>query len=239
MSQNEKIKDIEKQIDTVDEKIAKTSKEDELQHLNTTRNDLCHKQNEYYTKQAHGAQIRSRCKWIEEGEKNTSYFLNLEKCRQTNNKISAICTKNGHYVYNSEDILHEGHTYYEKLYSRTSVESDKIQSFLNDINTHHVLSDNESDLCEGVITENECSSVLKNMGKNKSPGYDGIPTEFYLKFWDSVKDYVIDSFNEAFYTGDLSETQKQIVMSLLLKKMKDTYLKIIDQLVYQMLTIRF
>ena len=28
---------------------------------------------------ARGAMIRSKCKWVEEGERNTRYFLNLEK----------------------------------------------------------------------------------------------------------------------------------------------------------------
>lgn len=35
-----------------------------------------------YLKRAHGAFIRSRAKWIEEGEKNTVYFCGLEKRRQ-------------------------------------------------------------------------------------------------------------------------------------------------------------
>lgn len=30
-------------------------------------------------KKANGAQIRSRAKWIQEGEKNTNFFLGLEK----------------------------------------------------------------------------------------------------------------------------------------------------------------
>ena len=32
------------------------------------------------------AQVRARVKWVEEGEKNTKYFLNLEKSR-ANSKI--------------------------------------------------------------------------------------------------------------------------------------------------------
>ena len=39
-----------------------------------------------YAVQEHGAQTRARAKFIEEGEKNTRYFLNLEKA-QSNVKI--------------------------------------------------------------------------------------------------------------------------------------------------------
>lgn len=39
--------------------------------------------NEFYDKKSKGAQIRSRAKWINEGEKNTKYFLCLENKHQT------------------------------------------------------------------------------------------------------------------------------------------------------------
>lgn len=49
---------------------------------------LQNKLDEIYCKKAHGAYIRSRAKWIEEGEKNTSYFSNLEKnCQERKNQL--------------------------------------------------------------------------------------------------------------------------------------------------------
>ena len=33
----------------------------------------------YYTQKCRGAYVRSRALWMEKGEKNTSYFYNLEK----------------------------------------------------------------------------------------------------------------------------------------------------------------
>jgi hypothetical protein len=37
---------------------------------------------ELYKNMAKGAQIRSKARWINEGEKNTSYFLRLENKHQ-------------------------------------------------------------------------------------------------------------------------------------------------------------
>lgn len=45
-------------------------------------NNLQSQLDEIYLNKAQGAYIRSRAKWIEDGEKNTSYFSNLEKRRQ-------------------------------------------------------------------------------------------------------------------------------------------------------------
>ena len=44
---------------------------------------------------------------------------------------------------------------------------------------------------EGPASEYECTIALKGMKNNKSPGSNGITTEFYKNFWDDVKsDYV-------------------------------------------------
>ena len=43
-----------------------------------------------YASEAKGAQVRSRVKWIEEGEKNTKFFLGLEKSRQIKKKHSCF-----------------------------------------------------------------------------------------------------------------------------------------------------
>ena len=41
-----------------------------------------------HDKRTKGAQIRSKAKWIKDGEKNTSYFLRLEKQHQSSNVIN-------------------------------------------------------------------------------------------------------------------------------------------------------
>ena len=55
---------------------------------------------------------------------------------------------------------------------------------------------------------------------------DGLTTEFYRAFWDIISTYVVNSFNYAFNTGNLSISQRQGIISLIPKKKKDTqYLK--------------
>ena len=47
-------------------------------------NELEFKISHLYDFKAKGAQIRSRIQVLEDGEKNTKYFVNLEKSRQLN-----------------------------------------------------------------------------------------------------------------------------------------------------------
>ncbi len=34
----------------------------------------------------------------------------------------------------------------------------------------------------------ECNKVIISMKSNKSPGYDGLPVEYYKFFWDHIRD---------------------------------------------------
>ena len=71
--------------------------------------------------------------------------------------------------------------------------------------------------CKGLITEKEVLNVLKNMKNGKSPGTDGYTAEFYKFFWKDIGNFVLESLNESFTTGELSITQKQGLITLLPK----------------------
>ena len=67
---------------------------------------------------AKGAQIRSRIKWIEEGERNTAFFLNLEKINFKKNIMSRIVNDDDEVITNQSDILNEPATFYTNLYNQ-------------------------------------------------------------------------------------------------------------------------
>ena len=59
------------------------------------------------------------------------------------------------------------------------------------------------------------------MKNNKSPGSDGITTEFYNFFWTDLKEFYLNSINASFQTGHLTELQQQSIITLLPKAGKD------------------
>ena len=54
-----------------------------------------------------GLLLRTRCKWIENGEKPTKYFLSLEKRNFVNKNISKLVNKDGNNIYLQNEILEE------------------------------------------------------------------------------------------------------------------------------------
>ena len=174
-----------------------------------------------YDKKVEGIIIRSRARWHKHGEKNSKYFLNLEKRNNIKKHIWKLFVS-GAISTDPFEILNTERRFYEKLYSKqnTNVNSEEANSFLNNPNLLR-LSEELSESCEGEITLKECETILTSFKTGKTPGNDGIPVEFYRVFWPLLGKFMVDSFNEAYNKKEMSHSQKQAVITLIEKKGKD------------------
>ena len=78
--------------------------------------------------------IRSRAKWVEQDEKSSKYFYNLEKKNFSSNAIKQLkkTKRNGTYTTCDKEILHEQYTFYRKLYQNACIPEETIVNYLND-----------------------------------------------------------------------------------------------------------
>jgi hypothetical protein len=218
--------ELEKEINSMQRLIESSNleekdKKDILDALDTKRLEL-EKIIEYRTK---GSILRARCRWHNEGEKNTKYFLNLEKRHDKQRVISQIKLGNENFVTTDKEILSECETFYKCLYSSNNGNESKCT---NDVffgsQTEKRLSLTEQESCEGLLTKTECLNALKNMECNKTPGSDGLPAEFYKVFWNDIADIFLKSINQGYRTGQLSVTQRRGIIKLIPKKDAEPYL---------------
>ena len=110
--------------------------------------------------------------------------------------------------------------YYPLFKEKLSLSEEWIQSFLYKV-CFPKLNENQTVKCEGAITECELLKALSSMDNDKSPGNDGIKKEFYIKFWDVVKEPLCASIQQSFKEGELSTSQKQAIIKLIEKKDRD------------------
>ncbi len=68
------------------------------------------------------------------------------------------------------------------------------------------------------MTLEECLSALNSFKRNKSPGIDGLPYEFYQCFWDILGNDLVDVYNDCLSRGSLSFSQRTGLITLLYKK---------------------
>ena len=173
-----------------------------------------------YDSKINGILIRSKAISIEGNEKNSKYFSSLEK-RNAEKKNIFKLKKGDIEINNQNDIIKYEKEFYKKLYSEQKQNISEYDFFNKSKNK---LSEIEKTKCEGLLTEYECFEALKEMKNQKSPGSDGITSEFYKKFWDTVKQYYINAINYSYETKHLSPLQKQRIISLIPKEGKDTLL---------------
>ena len=76
-------------------------------------------------------------------------------------------------------------------------------------------------VCEGKLTISECFKSLQLFQNNKSPGNDGLTVEFYKALWEVVGKIMVDSLNYSYDHGELSNSQKEAIITLIEKKDKD------------------
>ena len=65
---------------------------------------------------------------------------------------------------------------------------------------------------------------IENFQNNKTPDNDGIPIEFYGKFWSLISESYVRCANECFERDEMTHSQKQAVITLIEKKGKDRFL---------------
>lgn len=172
-----------------------------------------------YINKAKGAYIRSKAKWIEEGEKSTSYFCRLEKRRQSRNSILSLMINGNEST--DPTLSKKIHQFYSDLYSSnfSPIECsnffDKIKNFIPHI-------DNDwRECCDANLRIEELDLAVQKLKPNKSPGPDGLTANFYKFFWNDIKLLLFNAFVESIEEESLAPTMYQGLITLIPKPDKD------------------
>lgn len=168
------------------------------------------------TKDAEGAKIRSRAQWFEEGEKPTRYFFRLERKRAESNTFESLFDEHGFEKSSQQDLENILTNFYADLFAQDHLDMQIQTQLVDDL--EFSLNDNERVLCEGVFTKDELLFALKSLQTGKAPGSDGLPTEFYLRFWDDLGDPLLSVLNECSRAGSLAASQCEGLIRLVHKK---------------------
>ena len=69
----------------------------------------------------------------------------------------------------------------------------------------------------GILEE-----AVKTMQNNKTPGYDGIPVDFYKVFWSKIKDIFYQMVIACYESEQLHDTAREGILNLIPKPNKDS-----------------
>ena len=180
--------------------------------LNTAKNEL----KSLYEEKSKGVIVRSRVKWHEEGETSSKFFHDLEKVHSKNKSIDKMLDKNNTMVYGTDNVQKVQVDFYKDLFKSETVDQTLKTKFLDAIDSK--IPEDMKEMLDADISIEELGKCLKMMKNNKSPGPDGICTEFYKCYWNVVKTDLYDVYIHCFESGELTYSQYLALIVLLYKK---------------------
>ena len=125
-----------------------------------------------------GSILRSKAKFVEDGEKNSQYFLNLEKRIYNERYMKSLINSQGLLITEPSEILNEQAKFYEGLYTSSRMDRSQGDTFFEICHIPQ-LNNEQKQFLENPLTLGEISRALKDMANDKSPGLDGFTINFY------------------------------------------------------------
>lgn len=148
-------------------------------------------------------------------EKPTSFFFATVRGRQRKSYIEGLRGEGG--VQTSvKGMLEVAEGFYKDLFSDRTPSVTAYGKVLEGL--EGVLEDKERKALEGPLTLQEVSSAVASLKKGTAPGCDGLPAAFYEVVFPWVGRELVGVYQECFRRGELVETMRTGLVTLLYKK---------------------
>ena len=210
--------EIKRQLDELDNLICNNFQHPDINNILEKYSKLKKDFELIYEQKGKAAMFRSKCRWLENGERPTKYFFNLEKRNHNKKIVTELITENESAIKDENLILDKIESFFKDLYtSNISFSETKYNGFIENLNMPR-LSEDDREKCEGLLTYEECKKSLETFQNEKSPGEDGFTVEFYKCFFELLGTDLVASLNAAYELGELSISQRRGVITLLPKE---------------------
>lgn len=167
---------------------------------------------------ANAAIFRSKTRWSMLGEKPSAYFLGLERRMEKGKTMMTLRDERGRLVSDNKEILSLQKRHFDKIYTEDPNSLDPVNLLPLGQEDIPQVPDIKKVSINRPFTLEELHSALKELNKGKAPGSDGLTPEFYLQFWELIKDSFFSCLEFSLEEGILTEGQRLGVITLLPKK---------------------
>ncbi|KAL0804395.1 hypothetical protein Bca101_096885 [Brassica carinata] len=164
---------------------------------------------------------RSRIQWNVEGDANTPFYHRVIKARQNQNHIHLLTDEHGNIIDSLEGIKQHAIDYYQSLLGGVNALTTSAPSEIAAV-LQTKCSPSAVDALSAPFTDLDIQQAFLSLPKNKSPGPDGYPAEFFIGNWKSVGRDMIDAVQEFLSTGELLQQWNATILTLVPKKVNAT-----------------
>ncbi|CAL1356041.1 unnamed protein product [Linum trigynum] len=159
---------------------------------------------------------RSRADWLREGDQNTSFFHRKASMRRKRNLIRKLRDESGAWWRGNEDVSTCLTKYFSELFMAGG--RPPQTPVLDSVETR--VNDEMNAWLERPLTREELYEALRQMGKRKASGPDGMSVLFFVRYWDIVGDEISELLLGAWESGIMPAGLNHTLIALI-PKVKD------------------
>ncbi len=126
---------------------------------------------------------------------------------------------NGILTHEPRSIAAYCSSFYSSLYESRFNKND-TSDFLDSLINTKSISEDEKELCDNSICIEEVLQAIKELKLNKSPGVDGLTSEFYKSFSKELAPFLLKLFSQSIDLENLPPTLTQGLITLIPKPKK-------------------
>ncbi|KAL3686499.1 hypothetical protein R1sor_009073 [Riccia sorocarpa] len=164
-------------------------------------------------------------KWEEDGERSTKLFFNAIKTRKQQTTVHALKDDEGNLHTDGQKIQELALQYFANILQDPGPELQQLEATTDTLAAIQAqVSPAERTRLQQAFTSEELVTAAKLLGKNKCPGPDGMPVEFFIVMWDTVSPLLMEATAEGLMQGRLLPFFNRGMITLLQKDGDSTLL---------------
>lgn len=156
---------------------------------------------------------KSRTKWLNDGDRNTTYYHTKTTIRRRQNRVRALKDRNGDWVEEEAEVESMVNDFYKTLFQEEQVDRPWAS-------THHSwpeITQDEWAMLGKEVSNEEIKQAMFSIGGLKAPGRDGYPAIFFQKNWEIVREEVRKAIKDMWTMPDKIQELNQTLITLIPK----------------------
>ncbi|KAL3680268.1 hypothetical protein R1sor_023224 [Riccia sorocarpa] len=168
--------------------------------------------------EARAWQIRSKQRWLHEGEAPSRYLFAQMKVRFTRETMSALTLEDGTRITDRKQIIKRAEEFMSQLYRRQEQTEDFMRTREEVYGKITKTITTQQDLqIAAKPPDTEIDMAAKLLKKEKGPGLDGLTTEILFGCWTFVRTDCIKMIHHVWDSGEIIKGARTAVIKMVLK----------------------